>query len=292
MIQDDESYHNANVDEKYKNWFIPNPFGEEHIRVPIPFEIGFLFKSVPEALVNTMFGDAKARDVMSALGKQAWESIPISMPQGIKPALETAINYSFYTGRPIESERLQRYEPGERYTDRTSELAKLIGGSLNISPVKIEYLVRGYTGSLPLAIGSLTNPVLRSGETGEQPESRGLISSETPLIGSFFQPKDASGLINKAYKDMEDVIQAKETYKKMLAEGRDEQAEEYLDANADVIAMGSLAGKFRQQMGVLTQQERAIRADSGMSAAEKREALDELRQSKIDLAKMFSSARE
>ena len=292
MMQDDEAYQNANDDEKYKNWFIPNPFGEEHIRVPIPFEIGFLFKSVPEALVNTMFGDAKARDVMSALGKQAWESIPVSMPQGIKPALETAINYSFYTGRPIESERLQRYEPGERYTDRTSELAKLIGGSLNISPVKIEYLVRGYTGSLPLAIGSLTNPVLRSGETGEQPESRGLVSSETPLIGSFFQPKDASGLINKAYKDMEDVIQAKETYKKMLAEGRDEQAEEYLDANADVIAMGSLAGKFRQQMGVLTQQERAVRADSGMSAAEKREALDELRQAKIDLAKMFSSARE
>ena len=292
MMQDDEAYQNANDDEKYKNWFVPNPFGEEPIRVPIPFEIGFLFKSVPEALVNTMWGDAKARDVMSALGKQAWESVPISMPQGIKPALETAINYSFYTGRPIESERLQRYEPGERYTDRTSELAKLVGGSLNISPVKIEYLIRGYTGSLPLAVGSLTNPVLRGGETGEQPESRGLLSSETPLIGSFFQPKDASGLINKAYKDMEDVVQAKETYKKMVAEGREAQAEEYLDANADVIAMGSLAGKFRQQMGVLTQQERAVRADSGLSAAEKREALDELRQAKIDLAKMFSSARE
>ena len=292
MMQDDEAYQNANDDEKYKNWFMPNPFGEEHIRVPIPFEIGFLFKSVPEALVNMMFGDAKARDVMSALGKQAWESVPISLPQGIKPALEATINYSFYTGRPIESERLQRYEPGERYTERTGELAKLVGGSLNISPVKIEYLIRGYTGSLPLAIGSLTNPILRSSETGEQPESRGMLSSDTPLIGTFFQPKDAGGLINKAYKDMEDVIQAKETYKKMLSENREEQAQDYLDANADIIAMGSMAGKFRQQMGVLTQQERAIRADSGMTGVEKREALDELRQAKIELAKMFSSARE
>jgi hypothetical protein len=222
----------------------------------------------------------------------AYNSMPISMPQGIKPALETAINYSFFTGRPIESERLQRYEPGERYTERTGELAKLVGGALNISPVKIEYLIRGYTGSLPLAIGSLTNPVLRSGETGEQPESRGLLSSDTPLIGSFFQAKDAGGLINKAYRDMEEVIRAKETYKKLLEEGREEQAEDYLDANADVIGMGSLAGKFRQQMGKLTQQERAIRADSSMSGADKREALDELRQAKIDLSKMFSSARE
>lgn len=292
LMQDDESYQNANDDEKYGNWFMPNPLGDEYIKVPIPFEIGFLFKAVPEALVNTMFGDEKARDTMSALGKMAWNSVPISMPQGIKPALETAINYSFYTGRAIESERLQQYEPGERYTERTGELAKLVGGALNISPIKIEYLIRGYTGSLPLAIGSLTNPILRSDETGEKPEMRSLVGSETPLIGSFFQPKDAGGLINKAYKDMEDVIRAKETYKKMVAEGREEQAQDYLDANADVIAMGSLAGKFRQQMGVLTQQERAVRADSSMTGAEKREALDELRQAKIDLAKMFSSARE
>ena len=292
LMQDDESYQNANDDEKYNNWFMPNPFGDEYIKVPIPFEIGFLFKAVPEALVNTAFGDEKARDTLSALGKMAYNSMPISMPQGIKPALETSINYSFFTGRPIESERLQQYEPGERYTERTSEIAKLVGGALNISPVKIEYLIRGYTGSLPLAIGSLANPVLRSGDTGEQPDTRGLVSSETPLIGSFFQPKDAGGLINKAYKDMEEVIQAKETYKKMISENREREAEDYLDANADIIAMSSLAGKFRQQMGKLTQQERAIRSDSSATGSEKREALDELRQAKIELAKMFSSARE
>lgn len=292
LMQDDESYQNANDDEKYNNWFIPNPFGDEYIKVPIPFEIGFLFKAVPEALVNTAFGDEKARDALSALGKMVYNSMPISMPQGIKPVLETAINYSFFTGRPIESERLQQYEPGERYTERTTELAKMVGGALNISPVKIEYLIRGYTGSLPLAIGSLANPVLRSGDTGEQPDSRGLLSSETPLVGSFFQPKDAGGLINKAYKDMEEVVQAKETYKKMISENREKEAEDYLDANADIIAMSSLAGKFRQQMGKLTQQERAIRTDSSATGLEKREALDELRQAKIELAKMFSSARE
>jgi hypothetical protein len=292
LMQDDESYQNANDDEKYNNWFMPNPFGDEYIKVPIPFEIGFLFKAVPEALVNTAFGDEKARDTLTALGKMAYNSMPISMPQGIKPALETAINYSFFTGRPIESARLQQYEPGERYTERTTELAKMVGGALNISPVKIEYLIRGYTGSLPLAIGSLANPVLRSGEAGEQPDTRGLVSSETPLIGSFFQPKDAGGLINKAYRDMEEVVQAKETYKKMVSENREREAEDYLEANADIIAMSSLAGKFRQQMGKLTQQERAIRSDSSATGAEKREALDEIRQAKIELAKMFSSARE
>jgi hypothetical protein len=292
MMQDDEAYQNANDDEKYANWFVYTPLSDEPIKVPIPFELGFLFKALPEGVANAMFGDEKGRDVGAALFKMAFNSIPISGPQGVKPALEVAINHSFFTGRDIESKRLQQYEPGERYTERTSEIAKSIGGALNISPTKIEYLIRGYTGSLPLAAASMANPVLRGGEAGEQPESRSMLSSETPLIGTFFQAKDAQGLVNKAYKDMDEVNEAKATYKKMAAEGREAEAEAYLEANADMIAMGSFAGKFRKKMGDLTNAERAIRSDAGLSAQEKREAIDEIRQMKIQLAKALSSARE
>jgi hypothetical protein len=292
MMQDDEAYQNANDDEKYGNWFMPNPFGEEYIKVPIPFEVGLLFKAIPEALVNTMFGDAKARDTMSAIGKMAWNSIPISGPQGVKPLLEVGINYSFFTGRAIDSDRMMQYEPGERYGERTTEIAKMVGGALNISPNRIEYLIRGYTGSLPIALASVANPVLRGGETGEQPDSRGMLSSETPLVGSFFQAKDAGGLINKAYKDMNEIVQTKQTYEKMMEEGREKEAEDYATANADIIGMGTMAGRFRQEMGNLTRAERSVRADSSLSGAEKRAQLDVIRQDKIALAKEFSSERE
>jgi hypothetical protein len=292
LMQDDEAYQNANDDEKYSNWFFPNPFGEEHIKVPIPFEVGLLFKAVPEALANTIFGDAKAKDTFYSIAKMAWNNVPNISPSAVKPVVEIAANYSFFTGRSIENARMLQYEPGERYNERTTEIAKSIGGALNISPTKIEYLIRGYTGSLPLAIASMANPILRKDEGGEKPDTRSFIGSETPLIGTFFQPKDAGGLINKAYGDMRDIITAKQTYNKMLEEGRESEAQGYLDANADVMAMSSMAGKFRQQMGVLTKQERAIRSATGISGKEKREALDELRQTKIELAKEFSSARE
>ena len=288
LMQDDETYQNANDDEKYSNWFVPNPFGEDHIKVPIPFEVGLLFKAVPEALVNTIFGDEKARDAFSAIAKMAWNNVPNVTPAAGKPIFEVAANYSFYTGREIESKRLQQLEPGERYTDRTTEIAKSIGSMLNISPVKMEYLIRGYTGSVPLAVASMANPILRGGEAGEQPDSRSLIGSETPLIGSFFQPRDATGLINKAYKDMDDIVKAKQTYNKMLEEGREDDADNYLNANADVIGMASMAGKFRQQMGELTKQERMVRADTSLNGKEKREQLDEIRQAKIELSKALS----
>lgn len=290
MMQDDEAYQNANDDEKYSNWFMYTPFSDEPIRIPIPFEVGFLFKAVPEALVNLAFGDDKARDVMKAIGKQAFNAVPNITPQGIKPAVEALFNYSLFTNREIDSDRMMQYEPGERYGERTTELAKLVGGAFNISPNKIEYLIRGYFGSVPIALASMANPILRTGEGGEQPESRGIASSETPIIGTFFQPKDAGGLINRAYKDMEEIEQFRQTYKKMVAENRMGEAEAYLDANADAISMGSMAGRFRRQMGNLTNQERAIRTDPDMTAGQKREALDEIRQIKIETAKMFSSA--
>jgi hypothetical protein len=291
MMQDDEAYQNANDDEKYGNWFVYSPFSDEPLKIPIPFEVGFLFKAVPEALVNLMYGDDKARDVGKAIAKQAFNAMPNITPQGVKPAVEVLFNYSLFTNREIDSDRMMQYEPGERYNERTTELAKLVGGAFNVSPNKIEYLMRGYFGTVPIALASMANPVLRTSESGEQPESRGIASSETPIIGTFFQPKDAGGLINRAYKDMEEINTFNQTYKKMLAENRMGEAEAYLDANADAISMGSMAGKFRKQMGDLTNRERAIRANPDMSAGDKREALDEIRQIKIERAKMFSSAR-
>ena len=78
----------------------------------------------------------------------------------------------------------------------------------------------------------------------------------------------------------------------MVEEGRDSDAQAYVDFNADLIGMSSIAGRFRQKMGELTKAERNIRADGSLSGAEKRAELDAIRQDKIELAKEFSSARE
>jgi len=292
LMEDDEAYKNANPDEKYANWFMYVPGIDEPVRVPIPFEIGLLFKALPEAIFNTAFKDEKLSDAAVAIRNMVWNSVPISLPAAIKPAIEVSLNRSFFTGREIESKRLQDLEPSERFTDRTSEIAKILGkgtGVFGLSPVKLEYLIRGYTGSFPLSVVSLTNPVLRTDEAGDTPTTR---PSEMPIFGNLFQPKDASGLINKAYNDMEDVIQSKQTYNRMVEQGRTEAAEDYLNEKADLIGMASMAGNFRQRMGDLTKQERQIRADASFSGAEKRALLDELRQAKIELAKNFSSARE
>jgi hypothetical protein len=153
----------------------------------------------------------------------------------------------------------------------------------------MEYLLRAYTGSFPLAMLSLSNPVAGGAEA---PEGRGALSSTTPVIGAFFQPKDANGLIDKAYQQMQDVIQADRTFKNYIESGRDEEADAFLTKEADLIGMASFSGNFRKQMGELAKQERIVRSMTGITGAEKRQMLDEIKEAKIEISKAFLSARE
>jgi nucleoid-associated protein YgaU len=245
---------------------------------------------LPEMLYATAFKDKKLSEAAAETSKYVVDNfMPSFTPTAIKPVIELGANYSFFTGKPIESQRLLELEPGQRAYATTPEALKALGEATNISPVKMEYLLRTYTGSLPLALLSLANPVTGAGEA---PEGRGALSSTTPVIGAFFQPKDANGLVDKAYKEMNEVIQAKRTYENYLESGRTEQAEEFMTKEADLIGMATFAGKFRKQMGDFAKLERMVRMSETMSAGQKRAELDAIRQAKIDLAKGFASARE
>jgi len=301
IMSEDEAYLNANDDERYNNWFVYVPGVDEPVRIPIPFELGIIFKALPEAIVNVMMGDRTASEAANALRKMVVNAVPLgpsALPQAVKAPIEVLMDKSFYTGRSIIGERLKDVDPSERFNQNTTEIAKLIGKGTGkipvlgeyLSPVQIEYLVRGYTGGLPLALASLTNPVFGGGGTGgEKPEMR---ASDLPVFGAVFQPKDAGGLINRAYKDVESVERAKKTYNKLEEEGREKDAEAYSDQFADLLSLAPLAGQFRQRMGELAKEEREVKADPNMAGAEKRRLLDEIRQERIELAKDLISERE
>ena len=70
------------------------------------------------------------------------------------------------------------------------------------------------------------------------------------------------------------------------------QRDEYLEKNQANIMRGDLAGKLRQRLGEYAKVERNIKARpaSEMSSSEKRKALEDLRQSKIQESKNYMQA--
>jgi hypothetical protein len=291
MMQDDEAYKNAKVEEKYSNFFIPIPGTEQPLRIPIPFELGYIFKALPEALVNTFAREEGGEEALKALTFIAKQTVPglssYFLPQAVKPALEVALDQSIYTGRDIESAKEKLVEPGYRFRDTTPELVREVGEMTGLSPVKLEYLIRGYTGGMGMALVQAVSAPF--GSTG--PEAATKRPSDVPVVGTLFQPADASGIIDFVYERMNKARQVQETYEALVKKGRPEAAQAYLDRNLDSFALASLAGSFKQQMGEITQYEQSVRASS-LTADQKREALDRARQAKINLAKAVRAASD
>jgi hypothetical protein len=284
MMEDDEAYKNATPDQKYGSWFVRLPGFDEPVRIPVPFEIGYVFKAIPEALYNSMTTEHGGEEAVKAFKQILLQTVPggssYGIPQAAKPLIEVGLGKSFYTGRDILSAREKQLLPEEQYRVNTSEAAKLVGSTLGISPIKIEALVNGYTGTMGLAFLQAISLGVPSKETPEQAVKR---LSEYPIIGGVFQPNDAGGIINSVYERMNEVSQVKSTVDKLLQEGKVQEAEALITKRGTDYMQSELANTFKTNMNMLTQAERAVAA-SKMSPEEKRKQLDDIRKMKIGLA--------
>lgn len=288
FMEDDEAYKRAKPEERYSSWFVYIPGVSEPMRVPIPFEIGFLFKALPEAIYNTAIQDDKADKAMSGIFKLAMQTVPLSLPQAVKPLTEAVLGKSFYGG-DIESAREKEVQAPQRYRENTTELSKLIGsvtGAVGVSPITLDYLVRGYTGGLGIALIQLANPLLATEASKEIAKPTTKVS-KTPFIGGLFQPVEGRGTLDEAYDRMKEIQQVKGTYNKLVEEGKRAEAMAFAQDYSNKLAMMSVSGSVQKRLGDLATVERRIRGAENMTTEQKDAALEQLDKAKIAIARQF-----
>jgi hypothetical protein len=288
LMEDDEAYKTATPEQRLSSWFVRVPGLEEPLKIPIPFEYGLLFKALPEAVVNTVFGTDEGKPIAKGLAALAWQSVPNLIPQVGKPFIELATGKDLFTGADVETARMQRLDPTERFKDDTTELAKTLSsmGQGVMSPVQIDQFVRGVGTQLAVAIASMANPILRDPNAPPSPD-KPFPSSKTPVVGSLIQPNDGNRIIDYVYEQMEKAEQARNTYNKLMEEGRDAEAERYINREAGRIAMSDSVVHFRKEMKDIRDAEEAVKRDTDMTPEQKRDELKEMRKLKIDVATTY-----
>ena len=290
MMQNDDGYKSAKPEERLGNWFIPIPGQKDMLKVPIPFELGYLFKALPEAILNASAGDQEASQAVLGMGKLLAQANPFSLPQAIKPATEVALGRSFFSG-DIESQAEKKQLPGERARASTTEISKSIGHTLDVSPVVLDYLIRGYTGSLGIALTQLANPILAS-DTKAAVAAPTKNLSQMPFIGNLFQPVEGRGTLDEAYAMMTQIQQAKGTYNKMLEKGRRAEAHAFAQNYANQLSMATTSGQAEKYLGTIAKQERMVAASPTMTTEQKDARLEQLHKMKEDYAKRFLAFAE
>jgi len=283
-VAGDDEYEGLDEFVKNKNYIIPGT----GIRIPVAPEVGFFFKVLPEQLYRYINDegtqnpqDAKAlrERITNALG-DAMGGVGY-LPAAIKPALEVATNYSFFLESPIVGAGLRNRDPRFQFTESTSELAKILGDIANISPAKIDYFMRAYTGMAGAMVLDLSDAALNP-DRMEKPIYK------IPQISSFMYDPTGRGLKSNFYKFREDVTEVRDTVNMLSREGRVEELEKYLTPEKiQVYALKGVVSKLENQLSDLRKYRKIVAADQQMSPEERRALTNEILQMERDIVQAY-----
>ena len=272
LVGDDEDYKGLEEYERDKNYIIPGT----GIKIPVAPEVGFMFKVIPERIVRYVVSQGTERPQDATAFYKGFRDAFINAyggtnltPQLIKPSLEVLTNYSFFTGNPIVGAGMKALDPSMQFTDGTSELAKLFG-MVGISPMKADYLIRGYTGMLGAFVLDATDAVAN-------PDRMGKPVSKLPQLSTFMYDTTGRGYKSEFYGFREAVDQVVDTVNMFKREGRMEELKDYLtEAKMKLYAMKGIVHKAETQLANLRKYRNIIANDPQMPSDLKREKTDEI----------------
>ena len=194
--------------------------------------------------------------------------------QIVKPLLEAVRNKNTFTGNDIVPSWMERQlEPQEQYIRGTSELARVIGQALNISPLKIDHVMRGYGGTIGTYILQVADMSMR------QVTDREFIApdvTDVPLIKTLMRnspPGTGGGLQEQFYELKTSLLKFTTTVNKLKKEGRSDELQLYFKNNEGIASTKKAVLRLDKYMKQYRKVRRRIELDDSLSAVEKRDRL-------------------
>ena len=254
LVSDDEEYKGARRETRDDNWIIPLADGIPALKIPIPFEVGVLYKVIPERTIDLALGESTIDETARSLIRQfsvTFKVDPLGF-QAIKPIYEVLNNRSTYTGEAIVPYYMEQgLEPGLQSRYSTNEFARVIGESLNISPIKIEYIMRGYGGTIGTYILSLADSLTRTQTDRDFIMPR---IENAPFFRRFLQTEMGGGLQQQFYELREQSDKYQQSMNRLRKEGRLEDLRAYMQNKAgfartrsQVLALERYMDNFRRR---------------------------------------------
>jgi hypothetical protein len=274
FMSGDDEYENQSEEQQNNNFFIGG------LRMPVPQELRPLKVAAERGtrawVLNAPKADIEDADVAAAVLRKTWELVAgfAPIPSAVRPLAENYTNFDIFSGLPVVSAGQQRKEPYLQYTEKTSEIAKLVGAQLNYSPIKIDKLLKGYFGYLGQTLGQVSNYF-----AGDRPAPT---ANDIIFVGSMLENQRATGNRGDFYDLYDKVVTAKTSANALLQEGKVDEYREYLDKNKGYIAIEKTINNLHNQLTKLRDYKKLIMA-SNRNAEEKREALDRLTESENNM---------
>lgn len=231
---DDEDYHELNSYEKDMNWMIKLPDGT-FAKIPIPFELGILFKALPEKFFGEMMDTATGQD------KQNWRDFRKNISKTLAPSLTPTI---WDVSGKYKAEKdtmndwafvppyLQGVAVEDQYDENTSEAMKWLGKRLKKSPMVLEATFNAQFAQAGQAGLYFADSMLDAAGVVERPDTKGLKRSYLERYVSSSIDDGSTDSVSTYYDEKDRLTKLKEPT---------DQEENLLDsfkkANTDLVSL-------------------------------------------------------
>jgi hypothetical protein len=219
-VGDDDDYKKLDDNKRNRSIIIPG----SNFRIPVPNDgIGFLFKVIPEQITRYMLAEGiESKDAGAKFGRALFNAftdlasfenlIPVVGSPAPKLVVELVMNRSFFTQNPIIGKGQEFKRPGEQYVEGTSEIAKMIGAKLDLSPIKIDHIVNGLSGQMGGFVLSMSNALFHAANGKLTPSLRyedmpafksfSYTSKDRAAAEDYYELRDQIDIAARTYKDM------------------------------------------------------------------------------------------
>ena len=308
MMSDDDEYNALPDHVRDTNWILP--YGKDlgfTPAIPIPAELAFFFKAIPERVVRyyKLQGTDEEKAAIEVVGNLLKRGVdvfssPNVTPQLLRPFVENITNYSWFLGRPLESQGQLALDPFQRFGTGTSDTAKEAAKKLEdlyqttgvelfrVSPIKIENAIRGILGTTAGVALAISDAFVNPTRT-DRPLHQMLAAQ---LTGASAVMKDPVGTryLDEVYDLEKDVNRVNSTYNRML-EREPENADEYLRKNVGLFSIRPAVSSLMKTIKELNDEAALVDRTTEISRAERRVLINQLRAQQNEIAQQVGMLR-
>lgn len=296
--KDNPEYWDTPVWERNLFWLVPksgppDEYGKVGFwRIPKPFEIGILFASLPERILDAVAmsgvdtpllqtaaplvtepGRAVRETVGTALGEAAYGLLPI--PTVAQVPLQLMTNRDIFRDRPIVSR--QDLPAPQQVTPESSALARVLA-ERGISPQKTDFAIRGTFGGLGTDVSNVIDAAVRAAG-GAAPEPRAPRTGSSKFIPRQLQTRTYSA--TESESSARDLLKRLEGVNRGLlkeaASNDPDRITAYQDRYQDELFRWSMLKTYKGYLDDIAAQRRAVIADKRIPQSERWEILTSLR---------------
>lgn len=281
-------------------------------RIPKPFELGVIFGSGPERILDATIG--KNPEAFDNFGKSVIQALaPNFIPTAVQPMFEQWANRSAFTNRTLIPADVEKLLPEYQYTPYTTELAKKLGQIVSAfpglrdqavrqdatfgpqargmsTPVLIENYIRSWTGGLGMYALNAADTALRKAGMLPDPITPTPTLADIPFVKGFVAryPSASAKSIQDFYDDH---AANKKYFDTFMAKARDGDivAMQHIQVMGGPMMFAQLDG-IKETLSEHSKLVKDVYKNPQIPAPEKRQLIDQLYYSMIQIGQYGKQA--